>query len=129
MKIEKTYWLAFPASDVFAAWTSSKTVISPATKMLVEPEVGGRYLLFMEDSETPANQGRFLEVNPGRSLRYSWEWFGDGKVTEITVTFESEGKGTRLRLLHEKFSDDESRTMHDVGWDSYVAGLEAHLSR
>ena len=83
----------------------------------------------MGDSETPANQGRFLEVIPGRFLRYSWEWFGDGRVTEIAVTFEPEREGTRLRLLHEGFSDEESRAMHDAGWDSFIAGLEAHLSR
>ncbi len=129
MQIEKFYKLPFGVARVFAAWVSSDTVIAPATRMNVEPRIGGLYQLFMEGGEIEARcEGRFSEFEPGRRVRYSWEWNGDGEVSEITVRFSALGAGCRVDVTHDGFDRPESIAMHDAGWDSYIKGFIAHLS-
>ncbi len=129
MDIHKIYHLPNDVRTVFAAWVSSDTVIAPAAKMYVEPRIGGAYHLFMnaEDS-TPSNAGTFSIFQPEHRVVYDWEWYGDGEVTTIDVTFTAEGSGTRIDLTHSGFRHQKSHDMHDSGWDSYIAGLKAHLA-
>jgi uncharacterized protein YndB with AHSA1/START domain len=128
MKIEKSYNLPFPRNQVFAAWISSETVISPATRMNVDPRVGGHYKLFMETPDFTAKcEGRFSKIVEDEFLQYSWEWNGDGETSEIAVKFSDHENGTHIELIHEKFTKQESVAMHDAGWDSYVGGLRELL--
>lgn len=130
MDIAKSVEMPFAADIVFRAWVSSDTVIPPATSMDIDPVQGGHYRLLMETADrSMRNEGTFLEVNPGKHVRYTWEWNGDGEVTEIDVTFVPISSGTEIRLRHSGFRSDESRSMHDAGWDSYFAGLMEHLTR
>ncbi|MHA1564878.1 MAG: SRPBCC family protein [Alphaproteobacteria bacterium] len=129
MNIDKAYELSFSAEKVFATWVSSDTVIAPATRMDIDPVVGGHYRLFMETPDYSARaEGVFLVVEAGSHIRYSWEWNGDGEVTEIDVAFTPNGSGTRLRILHTGFTKEESVAMHESGWDSYVEGLVTFVS-
>ena len=122
--IDSTWFLPFPPERVYAAWVSSDTVIPPATKMDIKPEVGGHYRLFAQnDTMTMTNEGTFLEVEPDRHLRYTWQWSGDDEVTQIDVLFSPHTDGTELRLQHRDFLTEQSRNNHDNGWTSYVAGL------
>jgi uncharacterized protein YndB with AHSA1/START domain len=128
MIIEKSYVLPFPVPVVYAAWTSSDTVIPPATRMDIEAHVGGHYRLHMESPEFSArNAGVFLEVEPEKRLRYTWQWDGSDEVTEITVTFSASPEGSEVQITHKGFHEAESRSNHDQGWDSYMDGLIAFL--
>lgn len=130
MEIDKTYLLPFPKALVYAVWTSSETVIPPATRMDIDPIIGGHYRLFMDMPDVKlSNEGRFLEVIPNELLKYTWEWNGDGEVTEITVIFEAHETGTEIRIHHIGFASKESAAMHDSGWDSYVDGLIKFIER
>ncbi len=130
MSIEKTYELPFPLEVVYAAWISSDTVISPATAMDILPETGGHYRLIMETPEfSGRNEGAFLSLKENEHLRYTWEWNGDGEVTEIDVTFASVPAGTKVIILHTGFEKQESIVNHASGWDSYMAGLVDYLGR
>ncbi len=72
--------------------------------MDINPVKGGHRRLFVTTTEfSMNNEGKFLKVNPGKRLRYTWEWNGDGEVTEIDVTFAPIAKGTKVRLLHSVF--------------------------
>ena len=127
--IDSTWFLPFPPERVYAAWVSSDTVIPPATKMDVLPEVGGHYrLVARNDTMTMSNEGVFVEVEPNRHLAYTWQWAGDEEITRIDVLFSPHAEGTELRLQHSGFLTDESRSNHDNGWTSYVAGLIAFIS-
>ena len=74
------------------------------------------------------NEGEFLVVEPNRQVVYTWEWNGDGEVSEIDVRFEASGDGTRISLTHYGFTKEESVTNHDSGWDSYIEGFTNHLT-
>ena len=127
--IAKSYLLPFPVDRVYRAWTASDTVIPPATAMDIDPRVGGHYRLIMErPGFTARSEGTFSQVVPNERLTYSWEWNSDGEVTEIDVRFAGHPDGTALQLSHSGFAKQESRDMHDAGWDSYVDGLIKFLS-
>ena len=130
MQIEKTYEIPFPLTRVYTAWVSSNTVIPPATSMDVLPEVGGHYRLIMETPEFYGkNEGKFLVVEAEKRVTYTWEWNGDGEVSEIDVVYEAIDAGTRINITHSGFTKKESVTNHDSGWDSYMEGFTAYLTR
>ena len=96
--------------------------------MDIDPVVDGHYRLIMETPDFAARaEGVFLIVEPEEHIRYTWEWNGDGEVTEIDVTFAPSSEGTDLRILHTGFKGEESLAMHRSGWDSYVDGFVAFL--
>ena len=130
MIFDKSYELPFPIARVYDAWVSSDTVISPATSMDIDPVVGGHYRLIMDSPEFSArNEGKFLLVDPGNHVRYTWEWNGDGEVTEIDVTFSRNAESTLIRILHTGFQKEESFENHSTGWDSYIEGFTELLGR
>ena len=129
MEIDKSYRIDHRRADVYAAWVSAETVIPPATAMDVLPQVGGHYRLLMKTAEFEmSNEGVFLQVVPEDYLHYTWQWSGDDEVSEVEVWFRDEGVSTRIDLRHSKLTNSESVQNHDVGWDSYVVGLEQFLS-
>ncbi|MEM9622658.1 MAG: SRPBCC domain-containing protein [Pseudomonadota bacterium] len=129
MQLEKNWTLPFPLDMVYAAWVSSDTVIPPATRMDVQPEVGGHYRLFMESPDFSAtNEGEFLLVEAPHRVIYTWEWNADGEVTTIDVRFSSVAEGTQILLSHAGFSSSDSLTNHDNGWDAYMEGFVEHLA-
>ena len=129
MELEKRDEIPFPVAQGFAAGLSSETVIRPATEMDALPEVGGHYRLF---TETPAfdttNEGTFSIVEPEQRVVYTREWNHDGEVSTIDVCFAQSEIGTGIHILHSGFEKPKSVAQHDSGWDSYLAGLTAHLS-
>ncbi len=128
MQIEKVYELPFPVDRVYRAWVSSNTVIAPATAMDIDPRVGGHYRLIMETPEfSGRNEGVFLLVEDREHVRYTWEWNGDGEVTEIDVRFSDSNTGSLVSIQHTGFQKQESVENHASGWDSYIAGLTEFL--
>lgn len=130
MEIRQSYDVLFAPAEIFAAWVSSATVISPATAMDIEPVVGGHYRLIMAMAEgTTVAEGRFLLVDPNRNLRYTWEWNDDGEVAVIDVTLTEIPLGTRVDIHHSEFNSPESADRHAAGWDNYIDGLSEFLAR
>ena len=129
LSLQKHYTIAYPVEQVYAAWISSNTVIAPATRMRIAPEVGGHYELYMDgDGFSGYNKGVFRALEPNKLVRYTWEWNDDGEVTEIEVHFNANGQHTNLTLAHSGFKSEMSLRNHDAGWDAYIEGLTAHLA-
>lgn len=128
MELTKQYEIPFTKDVVYTAWVSSNTVIPPATAMDIDPVVGGHYRLLMQTPEfTGKNEGSFSLVEPSERVVYTWEWNGDGEVTEIDVRFEATPSGTTISIHHTGFNSEESVTNHDGGWDGYMVGFEDFL--
>ncbi|MEM7345009.1 MAG: SRPBCC domain-containing protein [Chloroflexota bacterium] len=126
--IEKNYQVPFSRERLFEAWISPDTVIAPVSKVEVDPKINGYLRLMVEMPDGAAiMEGKFLTVSYPTQLVYSWEWDGDGEVTEVTVTFKANTMGTEIVVLHSGFQSEESRGRHDVGWDSYVDGVVQRL--
>ena len=128
-EINKTYLLPFPMATIYNAWISVNTIVAPATSMEIDPVVGGIYRLNIDTGNGQIyNEGKFLRIVPEQVIQYTWEWNGDGDITEITVMFADHVGGTQIRLLHSGFISSENLKMHDDGWDSYIIGLTEILN-
>lgn len=121
-----TVMQSFPFSPaaVYSAWVSSDAVIPPAKALAINPVVGGEYKL-VTDFATAI--GVFETVEPNRRLIYSWRWQTDPASTKIDVRFDADDSGALVTLHHSGFSNEDTRRMHEEGWRSYLAGLDAYL--
>ena len=120
----KTYQLPFSIKETYQHWISNDTVVEPAERMNIQPEIGGHYQLIMPGGMTML--GTFTEVVPNEKLAYSWNWQGDKETTMVQVTFNKTGEAaehTLIRITHGDFSTEESHKNHASGWDSYINGF------
>ena len=90
----------------------------------IEPYVGGRFLeVYDLDAGTGLEVGRVTEWEPGQRFAMTWTQVGwpEGVSTDIEVSFEAEGAGTRVRLTQSGFErvgpqGESFRAGYDMGW-------------
>ena len=127
--------LAAPPERVFRAWTEPAELArwfcpNPElpTSAEVDLRVGGAYRIRMGTFEVA---GVYRTVDAPRALAFTWGWATDAEPARmlVTVTFEPlDGGGTRLRLRHERFVDDEERASHEWGWTRSLERLPGALA-
>jgi uncharacterized protein YndB with AHSA1/START domain len=95
---------------------------------MIDLRPGGSYSIENElpDGMTFVIRGEYLVVDPPNLLRFTWAG-GDGSEDEIvTVNFDAEGDGTRVRVAHTRVLSEEAVESHATGWRSCLDGLVAH---
>jgi len=72
---------------------------------------------------------RVLEIEPNRTLSYSWAAYGLESV--VTWTLTPSGAGTRLRMEQSGFRPDQDQAYQGAtfGWQQFLAKLEQVLAR
>src|SRR5262249_5270659 len=118
IKVERT--IPAPPSEVFDAWLDPKIPGSPwheNQKLIVNPKVDG--LWYWLSLRCTPHYGRFIEIHrPGR-IQYSWMSPNTlGEESVVTVTFQKQGEGTLMTLLHSGFPNDDKAKAHENGWNS-----------
>ena len=70
-----------------------------------------------------------LEVEPHKSLSYSWDAYGLDSV--VTWTLTPTTTGTLLRMEQSGFRPDQSQAYHGAraGWREFLTALDAVLAR
>lgn len=113
-------WRALTEPELLAAWLMPNDF---------EPRVGHRFTFRTDPVPGHGFDGivhcEVLELVPARRLRISWA--GGGIDTTVTWDLLPQGRGTRLMLSHEGFSEDDPRqqaTMRLLG-----GGWAGHLVR
>ena len=93
--------------------------------------VGGRFRIVMHGAERDYVQhGEYLSIDPGERIVMTWisEFVPEAEArTRVTVTFDPEGEGTRLRLVHDGLPSGDRYDGHEGGWTRILAGLSDHL--
>ncbi len=138
---------SFPVSvQVLAdAWTSPEKLKQwwkPAGNQLKNVEndlkTGGKILYefgTQSGQEDLKITGEYQEVQPDKKLVYSWNW--DLPTTQavtdnefrLTVEFEPEGNGSKLKVTQENFKAQESIHPHQEGWNKALDDLLTFVSR
>jgi uncharacterized protein YndB with AHSA1/START domain len=117
--------------DQVSKWLGPRAMGQAETKLL-EPRVGGRYLIVMHSPNGDNNvSGVYREITRVSKLVFTWAWSADcgcggapetgqdamaGHETLVTVTFRPSGRKTEMTLLHENFPTTNQRDRHDKGW-------------
>jgi glutathione S-transferase len=125
-----------PPEAVFRAWTDPAILVQwwgPEAFKTAKPEMdvrpGGAWRTVMvgPKGEYTAS-GIYREITPPKRLVMSWAWQQDdgsrGHETEIEVSFEAAGEGTKMRLVQRVFQSREQRDNHFGGWASSFNDLE-----
>jgi uncharacterized protein YndB with AHSA1/START domain len=128
--IRKTVLVDFAPAEAFdlfthkiGSWWPVRThsyAGDDVTNVVFEPQVGGRVYEVTENGEQ--DWGRVREWEPSR--RFLLEWLiGEAHGTEVEVTFEPEGPGSRVVLEHRGFSASDPRERYGSGWDVVLAAF------
>jgi uncharacterized protein YndB with AHSA1/START domain len=103
----------------------------------LEPGVGGRWIeVYDADAGTGFEVGRVTVWEPGERLGLTWSQAGwsDGMTTDIEVTFEAAGGGTRVRLVHRGFEllgagAAPARAGYQPGWNEVLGWFAEHATK
>ena len=122
--IRKTVLVDFTPEEAFDLFTARIASWWPVpthsyggenvTEVVLEPGVGGRLYEVTADGEQ--DWGKVLAWEPPARLLLDWQ-IGEARGTEVEVTFEPEGPGSRVVLEHRGFSASDPRERYSGGWD------------
>jgi uncharacterized protein YndB with AHSA1/START domain len=130
-KFEKTFDLAIPVAGVWQAFTDPQHLEAWLTGTVETCDVrpGGQIAWDLGDYGPLVWE--IIDVEPERSLIYRE---GPGILpvaTEITVTFEASGTGTRLSITQSGFGPGDDWQGHldnvGLGWTQTLAAMELYL--
>jgi uncharacterized protein YndB with AHSA1/START domain len=92
----------------------------------IEARVGGVFRMTMGNGSVA--EGRFLELEPDRRVRFTWGWRGSPTLppgsSEVTIDLVDDGGITVLTLTHDGLVGDDI-PLHTLGWEHYVPRLVA----
>lgn len=121
-------------SEVFAEWVDPEALAewmcprpSRATKVALDPHVGGRYRIDIVESGTRFYVfGTYLEVVPPRLLRFSWgcsTWEDPTLESVVTVTLEPHGATDTLMTIDHAQLLPQYVENHERGWAAIAEQL------
>ena len=122
--IRKTVLVDFAPAEAFELFTAKIASWWPVgthsyggeevKDVVVEPFVGGRVYEVTDAGEQ--DWAKVLAWEPPGRLLLDWQ-IGEARGTEVEVTFEPEGPGSRVVLEHRGFGGSERREHYSSGWD------------
>jgi uncharacterized protein YndB with AHSA1/START domain len=121
---------AEPAA-VFRAWTDAGQLARwwwphlPDTRYELDPRAGGAYLI-ETDAAGIGIRGEFVELDPPRLIRLTWNWLNRGvPVVEepVSVTLEPHDGGTLVRVTHELADLPDHADNIRIGWEDVLGRL------
>ncbi|MHB8512280.1 MAG: SRPBCC family protein [Actinomycetota bacterium] len=110
---------------VFPFLTDPEKIIrwmGESAKLVAQP--GGVFAI--DISSEHLMRGEFIEVEPNRSVTFSFGWegqpIGPGSTT-VKIELIPQGKSTLVRLTHSDLPEP-ARAEHGIGWNYYLARLQ-----
>ena len=128
-----------PRDRVFAAWTQPEQLIKwwgpkgvhiPQYRIDLREQGEWETTMRNTDGGEFFVSGKYLEISPPARLVFTWAWRNDGvrgHETTVTVEFTETESGTEVALTQTLFESNESRDLHNEGWDSSLDCLAEFL--
>jgi len=127
VKVERT--IPGPLVEVFDAWLNPKFRGNPwnaGDKVILDPRVDG---LFYSAIMGMPHYGRFTKVKRPAQIQHTWVSPNTlGHESLVTVTFQKEGKDTRMSLVHVGLPDTPKGRSHNDGWNYFLDILSGQFN-
>jgi uncharacterized protein YndB with AHSA1/START domain len=116
----------FPPEKIWRALTQPHLIAEWLMKNDFEPVQDHRFSLRGDWGSVDC---RVLEVEPNKTLSYTWEAMGLESV--VTWTLTPKGTGTHLRMEQSGFRTDQEQAYQGAkyGWKGFFGALEQLLAR
>lgn len=129
MSVEFEITEVFPElpAVVFDTWLNSEGhAAMTGSPAIASGDVGGEF-----QAHGGYITGKNLKLTPGKLIRQSWrtQEFNDSDPdSELAITLEPDGSGTRLTLQHTNLPDHGMQ--YKQGWiDNYFKPMKAHFQK
>lgn len=132
---------------VFEAWTKPEEIMkwwgAANSKILgaeTDVRLGGSYKIrttpcssgdgITEERRETSATGEYLDVIPGRLLRFTWrpDW-DTSEESIVTIELSDAPGGTELVLIHEGTFSEEWRNRYEQGWGCMMDRLATDLAK
>jgi uncharacterized protein YndB with AHSA1/START domain len=129
-----------PPEALYRAWTEQfdRWFAAPGS-LLMKGEVNAVFFfetVYKVETQSEAKRhphyGRFLRLEPNRLIEMTWVTGAEGTrgaETVVRVELEPQAAGTRLRLTHSGFLDEESRNQHHTAWPFVLELLDQFVAK
>jgi len=119
--------------EQLAAWWGDESMYR-TFNWKIDLRVGGEWSCEAKgvDGNLGSVSGRILEVDPPRTLIYTWNpsWDAAAAETSVRYTLTPTESGTRVNVLHEGFAWKlDSLTGHLEGWSRVLAWLKGYVNK
>ena len=118
--------VAFPPEKIWRALTQPQSIEEWLMKNDFKPVVDHRFSL---RADWGAVDCQVLEVEPNKTLSYTWAAYGLESV--VTWTLTPSGTGTHLRMEQSGFRPDQQQAYQGAkhGWQRFFGALEQVVTR
>ena len=118
--------IPFPPERIWRALTQPHLIEEWLMKNDFQPKLGQGFTLTGDWGSVAC---RVLEIEPNKTLSYTWDAMG--LKSTVTWTLTPIGAGTHLRMEQAGFQPDQQQAYHGAkyGWQKFFASLEQVLGR